>query len=282
MSDLNLTFTPQMLTRQLALEAATNPLGAMSEAMTTKYSVLLSRLNVLKMQVADVRVGMQSRREFNPRPIPKLCRQYNYMELSSVPVSCPAGFIGPMKGYMTTLIKGLEEMTQIRQTVLAPIQTEIGLLLANPERLSKASPGKPQSVSDTLTHKDRIEAEIQRYYNPKADKDHVNFNRLFTANSDFIDCGHLTQTLERHLKKARETLQSIETDIANISQLSDKLAVRISQGDKNYQLNNVVAAQIAQLLIDGATSISFLTALTVMGYEATGVMVSVVDTVQEI
>ena len=271
MSTLKLNFSKDVLQNQLSLEAATNPLGLLAEGMTTKFTVLLTQLNTSTAMFSNI-INTGTVFTLAPRKIRAITTANNYMQLINYGVGVPPGFIGPLVPYMNLLIEHLNLYKNIRRDIIAPVSAELGAMLGNPDKL-RSSSVSPLSKIDFYEKPNKgFTDRVATFYNPASTRDELAYSRLFNDNSEFVKAGELAVSLEDILNKVNRELKDVVKDINNISGLTDKLAIRITQDTKTYGINASIANDLATVITNTATAVSILSALIVMGEEAVGIV----------
>ena len=271
MSTIKLTFSNEALQNQLSLEAATNPLGLLAEGMTTKFSVLLTQLNDLNTSFINT-----GRPEFKfskkPRKLRKITEKNNYMQLMNYGVGVPPGFIGPMVPYMGLLIETLNIYKNLRNDVTRPVAREIGLILANPDKLRNSTLTPLSRIDFYEKPSEAFKKRVASYYNPKSTRDEIAYSRLFNDNAEFLKAGELVISIEDMMNRVNDEAIGVLDDVNEISGLTDKLAIRIMQDKETYAINASIANELAIIISKTADAVSFMSALLVMGEEAVGII----------
>lgn len=271
MSDLKINFSNEMLHSQLSLEAATNPLGMLSEGMTNKFNVLLTQLGRTNVNVANI-LDYSSKTKVTHRKLRHITDNNNYMQLMSYAAAVPPGFIGPLVPYMGLIAESLNLFKNIRRDITKPVAVEIGTILANPDRLRSSTITPLSRINFHLKEKEAFQTRVAKYYNPKSQQDEIAYSRLFSDNAEFLKSGTEATALEQLVLHTSVEIQEVLEDVDEISRLADKLAIRITQDKQTYGINASIANDIATAIQETAESISFLAALIVMAEEAIGVV----------
>ena len=94
--------------------------------------------------------------------------------------------------------------------------------------------------------------------------------------SEFLDAGRMSEMLNDNLQKAEKVLKGVIVDINTLTDLCERLAIRITQDKQVYGINNRMANDIAQAVSLVANEVSFFTSLMVMGEQAVGVLENLV------
>lgn len=271
MSTIKLTFSNEALQNQLSLEAATNPLGLLAEGMTTKFSVLLTQLN--NLNTGFINTG---RPEFKfamkPRKLRKITDKNNYMQLMNYGVGVPPGFIGPMVPYMGLLIETLNLYKNLRNDITRPVAREIGLILANPDKLRNSTVTPLSRIDFHEKPNEAFAKRVATYYNPKSTRDEIAYSRLFNDNAEFLKAGELVVSIEDMMNRVNNEAMGVLDDVNEISGLTDKLAIRIMQDKETYGINASIANELAVIISKTANCVSFMSTLLVMGEEAVGII----------
>lgn len=271
MSIIKLNFSNEVLHNQLSLEAATNPLGLLAEGMTTKFSVLLTQLN--NLNTGFIHTGRpEFTHQLKPRKLRKITDKNNYMQLMNYGVGVPPGFIGPMVPYMGLLVETLNLYKNLRTDVTGPVSREIGLILANPDKLRNSTISPLTRLNFHEKHNESFTKRLASYYNPKSARDEISYARLFNDNAEFIKAGELVISIEDMMNRVNKEVRGVLDDVNEISGLTDKLAIRIMQDKETYAINASIANELAIVITKTATCVSFLSALLVMGEEAVGII----------
>ena len=271
MSTLKLNFSNEVLQNQLSLEAMTNPLGLLAEGMSTKFTVLLTQLNKLNATFAHSGIS-GNKFTVKPRKLRRITDNNNYMQLMNYGAGVPPGFIGPLVPYMGLLEETLNLYKNIRTDITKPVASEIGVILANPDRLRSSSISPLTKLDFHDKQREAFAKRISSYYNPKSSRDEIAYSRLFNDNSEFLRSGELAVSLEDIMNRVNLEVRGVLEDVGIIAGLTDKLAIRIMQDKQTYSINASIANELSIVISKTADSVSFLSALLVMGEEAVGIV----------
>lgn len=271
MSVIKLNISNEHMQNRLSLEAATNPLGILSEGLVTKFSVLVTQLNNLNAVFAHTG-NPNFEYQLKPRKVRGITDANNYMQLMNYGVGVPDGFIGPLVPYMGLLIETLNLYKNIRTEVTAPVARELGAILANPSKLRNSTVGTLSKLNFNEAHNKAFKDKVKSYYNPKSQRDEISYSRLFNDNSEFIKAAELVVVLEDVLNKVNKEVSGVLDDVNRISGLADKLAIRVMQDKQTYGINANIANELSTAIAKTAEAVSFLSALIVLGEEAIGIV----------
>lgn len=275
MQSLQLNFSNEQLEQQLSLEAMSNPLSALSEGMTTKFTVLLSQLNNITTgltKATGVTINHIPTVNVQSRKLRKITQKNNYMQLMHYSVNVPPGFIGPLVPYMGLLIETLNTFKDIRNDITIPVSREMGVILANPDRLKSATISPLKKIDFKDKYRDQFTKRVNSYYNPKSMQDEAVFSRLFNDNADFLKSGDMAENIEELLNRMNNEIAGVLEDIGTISNLADKLAVRLVQDRKTYSVNAKIAYELANVISSTAKVVGFVGSLIVMSEESVGIV----------
>lgn len=272
---LNFTGSPDLILARISQEAAVNPLAALNESLVNKFSLLMTEFNALKLNV-QTGFNIAQTTDVKPSRLKSITDKNNYMQLMNYAVGVPDGFQGPLLPYMSLINDALGKYLDIRNDVLKPAITEVSVLLANPDRLSSATTSTLVNINIDEKPRKAFENRIGDYYSVKNQNDQLAFSRLFSSNSEFLDSGRMAGVLNDNLNKAEKVLKGVVVDINTLTDLCERLAIRITQDKQTYGINNRMANDIAQAITKIASEISFFTSLMVMGEQAVGVLENLV------
>lgn len=276
MSDFKLKPTLETMKFQISTEARMNPLSMLNEGMTNSFAVILGGLSNVGNVISNIHSAAPVF-SFKPRDMRKITENNNYMQLMNYGAGVPPGFIGPLTPYMGLLIEMLNTMKNLRADVTKPLNSELGVILGNPERLRSAT---VSPLGKLNFHDKQVEAFKKRlaaYYDPKSSRDEIAFSRLFNDNSDFLKAGTLAVNLSQLLNQVHIELVGILEDTREASQTIDRLAIRITQDNLTYGVNAAVANDLSIAIDKVAVTLSFLASLLVMGEESVGILENLVD-----
>jgi hypothetical protein len=272
---LNFTGSPDLILARISQEAGVNPLAALNESLVNKFGLLMTEFNALRLTLqANISVGHVN--GIKPSKLKSITDANNYMQLMNYAVGVPDGFKGPLLPYMALINEALGKYLDIRNHVLKPAITEVSVLLANPDRLSSATTSTIVNISVDEKARKTFENRVGDYYSTKNQNDQLAFSRLFSSNSEFLDAGRMSEMLNDNLQKAEKVLKGVIVDINTLTDLCERLAIRITQDKQVYGINNRMANDIAQAVSLVANEVSFFTSLMVMGEQAVGVLENLV------
>ncbi len=272
---LNFTGSPDLILARISQEAGLNPLAALNESLVNKFSLLMTEFNALRLTL-QANISVSHVNGVKPSKLKSITDSNNYMQLMNYAVGVPDGFKGPLLPYMALINEALGKYLDIRNHVLKPAITEMSVLLANPDRLSSATTSTVINISVDEKARKAFESRVGDYYSTKNQNDQLAFSRLFSSNSEFLDAGRMSEMLNDNLQKAEKVLKGVIVDINTLTDLCERLAIRITQDKQVYGINNRMANDIAQAVSLVANEVSFFTSLMVMGEQAVGVLENLV------
>lgn len=271
MSDFKVVPTINSLRLQLSTEARVNPLSMLNEGMSNSFTVLLTQLDGVNASIANL-AGRTKNNAFKPRKLRHIVDNNNYMQLMNYGAAVPPGFIGPLVPYMTLLAEMLNLFKNIRNDITKPMSVEIGTMLGNPERMRSSTMSPLSRINFHDKERESFKKRVASYYSPDSTRDEIAFSRLFNDNADFLKAGNMVTTLEHLMYDVNLELKDVLADTRNISDLTDKLAIRITQDNITYGINATVANDLAIAVSKVAESVSYLAVLLTMGEEAIGIV----------
>lgn len=277
-NEFKLTPTKDLILSQLSLESNTNPLQILSEGLLNKFNLVLTKLNNLDDSVHTL-VSGKFASNVSANTIRKLTEKNSYMQLAPYGIAVPDGFVGPLKPYMQLLEVTLSKYLTIRKDVLVPAVTQMSVVLSNPDKLHSATLSPLKEVKFKIKEREYFETHVKSYFSTTEQSDNIVFSRLFASNGELMECAKHTENLEQLGKQANKILDTIIDDISNLKELTNRLAVRITQDKQTYGVNARVANELATVVTQVANEISFFAALIVFTDQAIGIMDNVVDKV---
>lgn len=276
--DFELKPSKELVLGQLSLEAMQNPLQVLSEGLMTRFNLVITKLSQLDASIQNLVMG-RFQSQVSPNKVRHITEKKTYMQLAAFGISVPEGFIGPLSPYMHLLESTLSKYLNIRQEVLIPACTEMGVVLANPEKLQSNTLAPLSRVKLKTKDREYFEKHVKSFYSAKDQSDNVLFNRLFTSNGDFMECAKTSERLENLGKQANKVLDNIIDDINQLKELTTRLSVRITQDKQTYGPNARMANELAVIVTEVANEVSFFASLMVLTDQCIGIMDQVVDKV---
>lgn len=271
MSDFKITPSVNTIRHQISTEARVNPLSMLNEGMANSFTVLLTQMDAVNNGVAQLAMRPINY-AFKPRKLRHITDNNNYMQLMNYGAAVPPGFIGPLVPYMGLLAEMLNLFKNIRSDVTKPMCVEIGTMLGNPDRMRSSSMSPLSRINFHDKEREAFKKRVASYYSPDSTRDEIAFSRLFNDNSEFLKAGAIVTTLEHLLKDVSLELKDVLADTREISGLTDKLAIRITQDKITYGINAAVANDLAIAVTKVAECVSYLAVIITMGEEAIGIL----------
>ena len=188
----------------------------------------------------------------------------------------PQGFKGPYTGYSNEIVDMLNKYGDIVVNVTQPCVNALQIILSNPVKLTSATLSALGGIEDKAKHEVAFKAALPNYFEVNSTTTVATYGQLFSNNADYIVAARKAKEIESKLvdKDTYKNLSNVERDVTLISELVDRLIVRIKQDSSSYAINSRMAVDIANAIERVAETVTFYGALLHMAEECHGVMVA--------
>jgi hypothetical protein len=186
-------------------------------------------------------------------------KKINYTSLQPVTVYIPHGLIIPLLAYSEILQKSQALAEKVLPETLKPAQIWFASLLASPQKLQSVS--QLHDNNKIVTHSKEIAGVrtlFQGAFSAKQNEVLIPFGTAYARTADFEAYGDTLEKIVRDCDKISNP--ALVKAVQELSEIIDKLYMRIKQDPATYKLSNAVSASIAECLYLVAEEVEFVAA----------------------
>ena len=273
---LTITVSNESIMRTLSQEMSLRPIAKLDSFVTDKFLSLLGRLNnfnVIKQAIpfTGSRLDVQ---KLNINDASTAVKKTDYMSLMGRTLDVPGGFKGPYTPYANLILDNLNLFSDVVDDVTRPCVAALQIILSNPDKLVSATASVLNGVENKVVQQTEFQGQLPNYFEVNSTTTQATYGQLFSNNADFLVAARKAKDIEVKLtdKQTFKRVSDIERDIDLISDLIDRLIVRIKQDQVNYAVNARMAVEIAESIERVAETVTFYAALLHMAEECQGIM----------
>lgn len=189
----------------------------------------------------------------------KAIAKSNYVALSELLIFVPQGMNKEYLTYIHALNSSQHVVDDLLPNVLNPSISWLGKLLAQPESMGSMR----SQLTGIVTHPlDKVNKEIADCFSKHDSLSKVAYGTAFKRNSDFIESiKEINHIQEKLLKTPR---QDVMNAVNQITELLDKLLIRMQQQPEVYKPSGVTMQDISKVALALGHEIEFYAAHTFM------------------
>lgn len=273
---LTITVSNESIMRQLSMEMSLRPIAKLDSFITDKFLNLLGRLNSFaaikqSLPFTGKRLDVQ---KLNINDASTIVKRTDYITQMARNLDVPSGFKGPYTPYANLILDTLNQFSDVVDDVTRPCVAALQIVLSNPDKLTSATASVLDGIENKTIQQSVFQGELPNYFEVNSTTTTATFGQLFSNNADFVVAARKAKDIEQKLtdKKTFARVSDVERDIELISDLVDRLIVRIKQDQVNYAVNARMAVEIAESIERVAETVTFFGALLHMAEECQGVM----------
>lgn len=273
---LPITVSNAGIMKQLSMEMSLRPIAKLDSMITDKFLNLLGRLNnfaAIKQAIPFTGQKLDVQK-LNINDASTIVRKCDYASQMARTLDVPSGFKGPYTPYANLILDGLNDFSDVVDDVTRPCVAALQVILSNPDKLTSATASVLGGVENKNIQQAKFQGELPNYFEVDSTTTTATFGQLFSNNADFVVAARKAKDIEEKLtdKKTFKRVSDVEDDIDLISDLIDRLIVRIKQDSTNYAVNARMAVEIAESIERVAETVTFYGALLHMAEECQGIM----------
>lgn len=265
---------PELKTKHgvLSLEGETYSMDVIVESTR---SLLVSYINDIRSFIDNTfSTGHEQATTFGfvkNHALERSIKKTNHSSIMMLSTYVPPGMMVDWLKYLDALEECQRSVDNIIVDVLKPAKEYFSLALGSPERLKERSPAS--DISKIKTHEKEIAAakkSLQLCYSENVVETKKPFGDVFKRSADWTTANNALQQLTERL--ARVPAKDVLEYVNDISDVLDRLALRLNQSPDVYEISGLTTKIIADLCMRMAQEVEFYAAHCFIMKTATSAM----------